>query len=110
MDANQSLCRTLPERVKDAFPEIDSDICTGLRGRDEGYAALFHESDRLQADCPAIMKVLDGEGEVSLTADEHAALVRYLAVKQKMEDMERLVIYFCGHADGFAYLKEIGAM
>jgi hypothetical protein len=110
MNASQEFYRSLPDRIKEVFPEIDSDIATDLRKRDEGYAALFRESDRLQAECPAIMEVLEGEGEISLTAAEHAALVRYLSVKQDMEDMERLHIYFRGHTDGYAYLKEIGAI
>jgi hypothetical protein len=78
--------------------------------QDEGYHALFRESDSLQAEFPAIMNVLEGEGEISLTAEEHAALVRYLAARQEMEDAERQHIFFRGHADNFAYLKEIGAV
>jgi hypothetical protein len=56
------------------------------------------------------MGVLEGEGEINLTAEEHAALVRYLTVKQAMEDAERQHIYFRGHTDSFAYLKKIGAI
>jgi hypothetical protein len=110
MDANDAYYQSLPDRIKDGFPEIDNEITTELRKRDEGYLALFRESDNLQSEFPVIMEVLEGEGEISITADEHAALVRYLAVKQEMEDMERRHIYFRGHTDTFAYLKEIGAV
>jgi hypothetical protein len=110
MDANGEFYQSLPERIKDSFSEIDSEITAELRKRDEGYLALFRESDSLQTEYPVIMGVLEGEGEISLTAAEHAALVRYLAVKQEMEDMERRHIYFRGHTDSFAYLKEIGAV
>jgi hypothetical protein len=110
MDANHEFYQSLPDRIKDSFPEIDSDIATDLRKRDEDYLALFRESDRLQREFPIIMSVLEGEGEISLTAEEHAALVRYLAVQQEMEDAERRHIYFRGHTDSFAYLKEIGAI
>ncbi|MDR1541827.1 MAG: hypothetical protein LBU32_28365 [Clostridiales bacterium] len=110
MNANQEFYQSLPERIKDAFPKIDSDIATDLRKRDEGYSMLFKESDSLQTQFPAIMDVLEGEGEISLIAEEHAALVRYLTVKQEMEYAERQHIYFRGHTDGYAYLKEIGVV
>jgi hypothetical protein len=110
MDTKWAYYRNLPDRIKDVFHEIDSDITTELRKSDEGYAALFWESHNLQTEYPVIMEALDGEGEISLTADEHAAVLRYLAVKQKMEDAERRHIYFRGHTDSFAYLKEIGAI
>jgi hypothetical protein len=55
------------------------------------------------------MDVLEGESEIILNAEEHAALVRNLTVKQEMKD-PRQHIYFCGHTDGYAYLKEIGVV
>jgi hypothetical protein len=110
MDTSQEFYPNLPDRIKDAFPEIDSDIATDLRKQDEGYSSLFRESGSLQAEFPVITDVLESEGEIALTAEEHAALVRYLAVKQEMEDAERQGIYFRGHTDCFAYLKKIGAV
>jgi hypothetical protein len=110
MDMNRDFYRSLPERIENEFIEIDSDICTELRKRDEGYAALFKESHSLQAGYPAIMDAVEGEGEVHLTAEEHAALVRYFEVKWKMENVERRHIYFRGHTDNFAYLKRVGAV
>jgi hypothetical protein len=110
METNQNFYRSLPERIKGEFHEIDSEICTELRGQDEGYLALFRESDSLQKEFSSIMDVLEGEGEVSLSAEGHAALVRYLAVKEKMENTERRHIYFRGHTDSFAYLKKVGAI
>ena len=110
MDTSNEYYQSLTDRIKDSFIEIDSDISTELRKRDEAYTALFWELDRLQTKCPIIMKTLEGEGEISLTAEEHAALVRYLVIKQKMDDAERRHIYFRGHTDSFSYLKEIGAI
>jgi hypothetical protein len=110
MDANKDFYRNLPKRISDEFPEIDSEISTELRKRDGGYAALFRENDALQTEFPSIMDMLEGKGEISLNAAEHAALVRYLSVKQEMEDLERQHIYFRGHTDNYAYLKKIGAI
>ena len=99
----------LAERIEDAFPEIDSDIVSDLSDDGE-YAALREKVKQLQADFPAIVKAVEGKGAISLTADEHAALVRYLGIKSEMEDMERRQIYFRGHTDNFAYLKKIGVI
>ena len=100
----------LVERIEDAFLEIDNDIIADLSKADAEYAAMKKEILRLQSDFPAISKIMEGKGAISITAEEHAALSRYLAVKSSMEDMERKRIYFRGHTDGFAYLKKIGAI
>jgi hypothetical protein len=111
MDLNaKDYQRDLIARICDTFPEIDGGIAVGLRKTDENYAALWRETLKLQEDCPAIVKVLEGSGGASLSADEHRTFLRYLGLKRRMEDAERLHIYFRGHMDGFAYLKRIGAI
>ena len=110
MKSNENIYLDLPQRITAIFPEIDSDICMELPHTDEKYAKLFKKSDELQKVHPFIMKVLEGTGEVSLTAEEHGALVEYLGVKIEMDDIERQHIYFHGHKDNFAYLKKIGVL
>ena len=110
MQLNGSTYLDFPQRITEIFPEIDSDICMALLHADEKYAELFNKSDELQKAHPFIMSVLEGSGEVSLTAEEHGALVEYMGVKIEMEDMERQHIYFHGHKDNFAYLKKIGVL
>jgi len=110
MSENQDSYYDLAQRIADTFSEIDSDISTDLFHTDEEYAALRREAGELQQAHPVIERVLEGEGEISLSADEHAALVRYLNLKLQIEDAERRQIYFRGHTDSFAYLKKIGAI
>jgi len=100
----------LMERIEDAFPEIDSDICADLRDNDSEYTKLYREADKLQKDFPVIIQTIEGDGAVSLSAEEHGALIRYLGLKNDMENFERKAIYFRGHSDNFAYLKKIGAI
>jgi hypothetical protein len=100
----------LAERITDAFPEIDSDICTNLFHTDDEYAELRREADKLQQAHPIIARVPEGSGAISLSAEEHAALVRYIGIQRDIEGLERKHIYFRGHTDGFAYLKKIGAV
>lgn len=54
------------------------------------------------------MKVLEGKGRISLTEEEHAALLDYLVLYRKMDEKERIHIYFRGHTDALAYLKRTG--
>ena len=100
----------LAERIEDAFSEIDSDIATDLFKADSEYAALRQEADHLQQANPIIERVLEGEGEINLTAEEHTALVQYVGLTRQIEETERRHIYFRGHTDNFAYLKKIGAI
>ena len=55
------------------------------------------------------MKVMEDKGEIHLTA-EHAAFVQCLRLSRKLDDMERLQLYFRGHTDAVAYLKKIKAI
>ncbi len=96
-------------RIEDAFTEIDSDICTLLLNSDSEYAALHREIGHLRQANPIIECVLDGEGGISLSADEHIAFVRYLTMLWEIKELERKQIYFQGHTDGFAYLVKIKA-
>jgi hypothetical protein len=46
--APKSVHLTANRNIKDAFLEIDSNVATDLRKRDDGYAVLFKESNSLQ--------------------------------------------------------------
>lgn len=100
----------LAERIEDIFDEIDSDTCVDLRDIDSEYTKKWDETIRLKKDFPVIPQITERDGAVSLSAEEHKALVRYLGLKNEMENMERKQIYFRGHTDNFAYLKRIGAI
>lgn len=100
----------LTQRIEDAFSEIDSDISTDLFKTNSEYAALRLEADQLQQANPVIERILEGDGEISLSSEEHAALVRYISLTRQIEESERRHIYFRGHTDNFAYLKKIGVI
>ena len=97
----------LPERIKKSFSEIDSDIVTDLFKSDTEYAELMRQASDLKKRSPFIDHVLEDTSEVSLTAEQHAELIHYLMLCRRMEELERLHIYFRGHTDAYAYLKWI---
>lgn len=100
----------LPSRLEEAFPEIDSDIVTNLYDTNETYAKLKQQISDLKKKHPFIMDLMEGKGEVNLTAEEHEAFVQCLRLYRKADDMERMQIYFRGHSDAVAYLKKINAI
>jgi hypothetical protein len=107
---NRGVFFELLTTLEDRFDEMDSDITTTLPERDEKYAALKKRLAELEQRFPFIESVMDGEGAVRLTADEHAGLVEYVRMIDEAENRERLNLYLAGHRDCFAYLKRIGLL
>ena len=100
----------LPERIKKSFPDIDSDCVVDLRNTNTEYAELFQKLAVIKQQHPYIDKILEGDGEIALTAEEHAVFVDCMRLSRKLDDLERLHLYFRGHTDALAYLKEIKAI
>ena len=111
MDAVNSGYYSLVElRIEETFMEIDSEICADLQKNDAEYIKLWQEMTALQKEYPIIQKVIEGTGEISLSAEEHKSLSWYLRLRHCLENIERRQIYFCGHADNYCYLKRIKAL
>lgn len=100
----------LPSRIEDDFSEIDSKIVIDLRDTNEEYAALQQQISDLKKQYPFIDRLMEGEGEIHLTDAEHVAFLQYLRIFRKMDNMERLHIYFRGQTDAVSYLKKIKAI
>lgn len=97
----------LPRRLENTFSEIDSDIVIDLRKTNEKYAELQRQISEIKQRNPFIDKVMEGSGDISLTADEHRIFVDCLRLCRRLDDMERQQLYFRGHTDAIAYLKEV---
>lgn len=99
----------LPEYISEQFSEIDSDIVMDLAAVSSEYAELKAQLEEMKHQNPVIGTLLEGNGEISFTTEEHEALKSFIRLYMRADNMEREHIYFRGHADGFAYLKKIGA-
>ncbi len=97
-------------QLEERFEEMDSEITVALPERDEKYAALRARLNELEREYAFIESVLDGEGTVHLTAEEHAELVEFIRTTDEAENRERMNLYLAGHRDCFAYLKRIGLL
>lgn len=97
------------ERVSREFDEIDSNLVRELAFTNQEYADLKHRISDLKHQNSFIEKLLDGDGEVKISAQDHKILNQYFRLYLEADNMERKHIYFRGHTDGFTYLKKIGA-
>lgn len=100
----------LADRIADSFEEIENDITVDLRKNNEEYYALYQRISELKTKHPFIQKVMEGNGELSLSAEEHEVLTRFFRLQFQLESMEREHIYFRGHTDCVSYLKKVGAL
>lgn len=100
----------LAQRIEEAFPEIENDIIMDLQEKDEKYASLCRKISEFKAANPIIRKVLEGSGDITLTADEHAAIAEWFRLQFQRENIERQQLYFRGHTDCVSYLKKVGAL
>ena len=96
----------LPQRIEEDYPELENDMLLELRQKDKDYKQVHEQFYTMEEQYPFIMEVLEGKGRITLTEKEHAILLDYLALYRKMDEKERIHIYFRGHTDALAYLKK----
>ena len=97
------------ECISEEYDESDSNMVIELAATDQEYADLKQQMSELKHQYPFIEKLLEGDGEVQITSQEHEILNQYFRLYLQADNMERKHIYFRGHTDGFSYLKKIGA-
>ena len=77
----------LAQRIEDSFAEIEDEAISDFRETDEEYNALYQQILRLKENNPFIRKVIDGNGEISLSAEEHRVLTEYFRLRFRLDDM-----------------------
>lgn len=110
IDLNKTDFCDLVERIKDSFMEIDSDIMVDLKKQDIEHADMCQKLGEMESRYPFILEVTEGSGAISLTAEEHEIVRKYMSRMFEKETIERCQIYFRGHTDGYVYLKKIGVV
>ena len=98
----------LPNRIEENYPELENEMLLELRKKDKDYEQIHEQFYTMEEQYPFIMEVLEGKGPVALTEEEHTILREYLTLFRKMDEKERIHIYFRGHTDALAYLKQTG--
>jgi len=96
----------LGQRLENDFPEIENDIMADLQENSKEYNGLHRQLFELKKQHPAVRKLMEGESEVCLTTEEHAALKQIIQLRFRLDDLERRQLYFRGHTDAISYLKK----
>jgi len=100
----------LPDRINEGFDEFESAIIVALPRTDARYADLKEQEQELKRRFPLIEHWFEDDGPLSLSSEEHAAMLTYLDLNSDMEGIERLAIYYAGHRDCIAYLQKTGIL
>ena len=77
------------ERISEEYDESDSNMVLELADTDQGYAALKQQMSELKHQYPFIEKLLEGDGEIRLSAQEHEILNQYFRLYFRADNMER---------------------
>lgn len=71
----------LANRIADSFSEIENNITVDLRKSNEEYYSLYQNISELKAKHPFIQEVMEGDGDLSLSAEEHEVLTRFFKLQ-----------------------------
>lgn len=85
---------------------VDTETIKRLRS-EKVYQQYVMQQEKIVEKYPVIEKIFEKKGAVSLTAEEHDAMLEYYQIQQKKETAERKGYYWCGQKHAFCYLKMI---
>lgn len=89
--------------------KVDKDSVVYLRNQDREYQEIGRKKKEIQDNFPCIEKLMDDDGAVEISAEEHKKFLEFLALRSDMEYRERELHYWYGHVHCYEYLKRIGA-
>ena len=87
-----------------SFAEIDSDIVVDLLNSNEEYAALSEQMSVMRKQHPFILNLDEGDGAITLSAEEHEAYLAYIGLMHQRRIMDGCRSTFGGIPTSVAYL------
>lgn len=100
----------LPEWLGILLEKVDRDTVQELLADHEEYRTFCAKRKELLNQYPVIETLLEDSGEVSISEQEHQAVLEYFQVRDKIENKERLYHYLYGHIHCYEYMKKIGVI
>ena len=77
--------------------DVDVKVGTYLRANHQEYQEIRHQIDELIQQYPAVRALFESEDAVTLTAEEHKALIRYFCLESSVEMIEREYHFYMCH-------------
>ena len=90
----------LVKYMEDYFPEVEGMILEDLGEQDSGYQAVCEQLCSMIRKYPFITAIIEGSGDIVLSAEEHQILKEFFKTDIEKEEIERKQLYFQGHVDG----------
>ena len=78
--------------------DVDGKVGTYLRANHQEYQEIRHQIDELIQQYPAVRELFESEDAVTLTAEEHKALIRYFCLESSVEMIEREYHFYMGQS------------
>ena len=100
----------LVQEIEENYMTIDNAILKDLKRQNKEYKQVCRRLIEMENQYPFLTKLSIGQGEMILSDEEHKILKEYIGKFFRKDNMERRYIYFRGHTDGYAYLKEKGGI
>ena len=85
----------LPEWLGILLEKVDRDTVQELLAEHEEYQTFCAKRKELLNQYPVIEKLLDDNGEVRISEQEHQAVLEYLQVRDKIENKEQRTKNVC---------------
>ena len=83
--------------------DVDGKVGTYLRANHQEYQEIRHQIDELIQQYPAVRALFESEDAVTLTAEEHKALIRYFCLESNVEMIEREYHFYMGQSMMYSY-------
>lgn len=83
--------------------DVDVKVGTYLRANHQEYQEIRHQIDELIQQYPAVRALFESEDAVTLTAEEHKALIRYFCLESNVEMIEREYHFYMGQSMMYSY-------
>ena len=83
--------------------DVDGKVGTQLRANHQEYQEIRHQIDELIQQYPAVRELFESEDAVTLTAEEHKALIRYFCLESSVEMIEREYHFYMGQPMMYSY-------
>lgn len=99
----------LPEWLGILLEKVDRDTVQELLAEHEEYQTFCAKRKELLNQYPVIEKLLDDNGEVRISEQEHQAVLEYLQVRDKIENKDACTL-FVRTIHCYEYMKKIGVI
>ncbi|QTH40873.1 MULTISPECIES: hypothetical protein [Paenibacillaceae] len=97
------------QQLEQSFDVLENEITRRLRG-EEAYMMWVQRRVEIQVQHPFVKSVMDGDACVFPSDQDYQAWLEIQKTLDETVRLERMALYWQGHADCYAYLKKLGAL